>query len=374
MASQSKIEWTETTWNPVVGCTWKSPGCDNCYAARMSRRLEAMGKADYVGLTSRKHFNGTVRTLDHKLVEPLGWRKPRRVFVNSMSDLFHESVPFDFIDEVLAVMALCPQHTFQVLTKRPERMADYLQSAPFSDHVADRIYHQVSRWLDHEDGDPLGDGVRWDKAHNLATWRGEGGWTLPLTNVWLGTSVEDQASADERIPHLLRCPAAVRFLSCEPLLGPVDLHLMRPAEHLKGPCGGGSHLERRRFLHWIIVGGESGPGARPMHPDWARSLRDQCEAVGVALFFKQWGAWEPFERDGIDLVGQSGQRFDRHVLPSDIAQHKPGHWYWPWGGDDVVFKRVGKKAAGRLLDKREWNDLPGAAGTRAAPGAEGGGP
>jgi protein gp37 len=245
MSDNTKISWTDASWNPVAGCTPVSPGCLNCYAAKMAHRLEAMGQAKYRGLTigsPDSGFNGTVRCDEEALTIPLRWRKPRRIFAPSMGDLFHKAVPFEFIDRVFSAMAPCPHHTFQVLTKRPERMAEYFGNA------------------------------------NTPTPYKK------FPNCWLGTSVEDQARADERIPWLLKCPAAVRFLSLEPLLGPVDL------DKALG-CGDSTHRGQGNAkcdgIDWVIVGGESGPGARPFNYDWARSIRDQCRAAGVAFFMKQ---------------------------------------------------------------------------------------
>ena len=216
MATTS-IEWAETVWNPVTGCTRVSAGCDHCYAAKMTHRLEHMGEAKYRGLTvlnarGERHFNGVVRTHDDALRIPLKWRKPRRVFVNSMSDLFHRDVPFEFIDQVFAVMALCQQHTFMVLTKRPERMARYFNTR------RPRWYQVVSDWLD--DGCAGFLGKAWDACHAGIA---RSDITRPLPNVWAGTSVEDQNAANARIPHLRKVPAAVRFLSCEPLLSGLNL-------------------------------------------------------------------------------------------------------------------------------------------------------
>lgn len=303
--AESKIEWTDATWNPVAGCTWASPGCDVCYAATMTRRLEAMGKADYTGLTTKKHFNGVVRTLPHKLDAPLRWKKPRMVFVNSMSDLFHKDVPTEFIWQVFCAMQQAPRHTFQILTKRPERMAGV---------VAEMYAASCSD---------------------------------PLPNVWLGTSVENQAMADERIPHLLDCPAAVRFLSCEPLLGPVELTRYDVD---------GRYMPRLPVkLDWVIVGGESGHGARPMHPDWARSLHDQCQAAGVPFFFKQWGEW--IEGDAVP-GGDLGGDFRRGVANILAADGSANDGHFRRARGDVIIRRVGKKNAGRLLDGREWNEYP----------------
>lgn len=290
MAMNSKIEWTGATWNPVAGCTWASRGCDHCYAATMTRRLGAMGQADYAGLTSRKHFNGKVRTLPHKLDVPLRRHKPTTWFVNSMSDLFHQDVPFDFIDRVFAVMALCPQHTFQVLTKRPERMAEWANSELVQHRIAKArdgitVARKIAELKEIRSKMKTGGvGVSATQIRNIASrqqWATEAGIAWPLPNCWLGTSIEDQTAADERIPHLLRVPAAVRFLSVEPLLGLVEL-----SQWIVG-----------KKCNWVIVGGESGPGARPMHPAWARSLRDQCVAAGVPFFFKQGSSanWKDFK-------------------------------------------------------------------------------
>ena len=214
MATQSKIEWTQNTWNPVTGCTKVSAGCKNCYAQRMAKRLQAMRQPRYL--------NGFNVTLHEDLVElPTKWRQPRLIFVNSMSDLFHEMVPMTFIQGIFETMARCPQHIFQILTKRSDRLLD------------------ISPYL---------------------TW---------ASNIWMGVSVEDE-SVIGRISNLVKVPARVRFLSCEPLIGPIH-HLP-----LKG-------------IHWVIVGGESGPGARSVEIDWVESIQSQCEMADVPFFFKQWG-------------------------------------------------------------------------------------
>jgi protein gp37 len=238
------IEWTDETWNPVTGCTKVSPGCDHCYAERVTERFHGRGSFERVVLHPER------------LDKPLRWSKPRKVFVNSMSDLFHEQVPDEFIAEVFAVMALAPQHTFQVLTKRHGRMRSLLSDPTFGSNFGPMWAAMVERDETFE--------VPW-----------------PLPNVWLGVSVEDQRWADIRIPALLDTPAAVRFVSAEPLLGPVRL---RPWV---------SPFTTDVSVDWVIVGGESGPGARPMHPDWARSIRDQCGALGVPFLFKQWGGRTP---------------------------------------------------------------------------------
>jgi protein gp37 len=236
-------------------------------------------------------------------------------------------VPDEWIDRVFAVMALAPQHTFQVLTKRPERMRAYACAAD----VAKRVWLQTSDVADHL--------KLWALAAHGAVWGGETPW--PLRNVWLGTSIEDQATADDRIPHLLATPAAVRFISAEPLLGPLSIAHAYTTDAALAVLF--AKLERgdvdpRGNLHWVICGGESGPGARPMHPDWARSLRDQCQAAGVPFFFKQWGEWEPCRG---------------FACPDDLPRDG-----WHHFDPECSMRRVGKKNAGRLLDGREWNDVP----------------
>lgn len=290
MSDKSNIQWTEATWNPVAGCTRVSAGCDNCYAVQMSHRLELMGQAKYAGPTvlnnrGDRHFNGTVRCDEDALTIPLKWRKPRRVFVNSMSDLFHKDVPFEFVDKVFAVMALCPQHTFQVLTKRPERMAEYLNEDRRADNAFGWHFSAAQRRVK-----TVSDDIAESRRRSGID---ESNWNnaWPLFNVWIGTSVEDQAAADARIPHLLRCPAAVRFLSCEPLLGPVDLRPWLPCHRgdpaLCFPSGQREaccecSLGKPGAISWVIVGGESGAGARPCAVEWSRSIVEQCGAAGVA--------------------------------------------------------------------------------------------
>jgi protein gp37 len=314
MSDKSKIEWTQATWNCVTGCSKVSEGCRNCYALRDWARLSANPNTVYHG---RKFTD--VQCHPERLDQPLRWTKPRRVFVNSMSDLFHESVPDAFIDQVFAVMALAKQHVFQVLTKRPERMRDYLcaRNGLGNPEICSAI-----------NSIPYGLGNR------------HGALSMPLPNVWLGVSIEDQATADERIPLLLQTPAAVRWVSAEPLIGPVRLD--EPGLH-----GGPGQLD------WCVVGGESGPNARPMHPDWVRSLRDQCQAAGVPFFFKQWGEFYPADQvsspDQLKAKGDIGT-----AIRTGSAVDLGDQWTW----------RIGKKAAGRLLDGRTWDQYPG--GSNAA--------
>lgn len=294
MSDRSKIEWTDATWTVTRGCSRVSRGCGGadgggCYAERMAHRFAGPGMP-FEGLTrlteSGPRWTGALRLVPEALDLPLRWRKPRRVFVNSMSDLFHEDVPADFILAAFAVMILAPQHTFQVLTKRAARMAHLLGAegtAARLENTAKRIARQRSQPI------PPGKCLRW-----------------PLPNVWLGVSVEDQAAADERIPHLLATPAAVRFLSCEPLLGPVDLTPYFRKLATSGPgwkLTGGLALEiADRVPDWVIVGGESGPGARPCDVAWVRSIVEQCRAAGTACFVKQLGSY-PIEDVGPTAPG-----------------------------------------------------------------------
>lgn len=362
----TRIEWTDVTWNPVRGCSRVSEGCRNCYAERQAaRNLPGMkspitGEPFAVMTPSGPRWTGKVELIERKLMEPLHWRKPRRVFVNSMSDLFHEALPDEAIDRVFAVMALCPQHTFQVLTKRPERMRRY-----FDSHHAHGLkkFDDVRKWA------------------RLMSSRIAPEWDWPLDNVQLGVSVEDKPTADERVSLILKTPAAVRFVSYEPALGSVDFTRVGIGEHLRAgmrdfavstgrdpasvlaECAiddtpyrnsltgewfdGWDYGRDAQKLDWIITGGESGPGARPAHPQWFCDVRDQCQAAGVPFFFKQWGEWAPVEDEPrIDgWITQSG------AFRADASGLIDGEVPTP-------LVRVGKKAAGRLLDGRTWHEFP----------------
>jgi protein gp37 len=309
--ADTAIEWTDAVWNPTTGCDRISPGCDNCYALTLAKRLKGMGQAKYQNdgdpRTSGPGFALTVHP--DALDLPLRWRKPRRVFVNSMSDLFHKDVADDFICRVFDVMAAERRHTYQVLTKRSQRMG--------------RLF-----------GD---DDSVWDRLGISA-----------LPNVWLGTSVESDRYTF-RADHIREMDAAVRWLSLEPLLGPL------PSLDLTG-------------IDWVVAGGESGPGARPMHPDWVRDIRNRCVAAGVPFFFKQWGTWgdlAPLDDQGrYDMSGS-------HAVANDGTVYAPGDLDWPDGprrgealqaGHDRArlagMYRLGKKAAGRDLDGRTWDQYP----------------
>ena len=268
----TSIQWTDRTWNPVRGCSVISPGCVNCYAMTQAHRFSGEGQP-YHGLTkltkAGPQWTGRLRPIEDTLLDPLSWRKPQRVFVNSMSDLFHEAVPYEFIDRVFAVMAIAHQHTFQVLTKRPERMCAYFADSTVNERVgmAMNVIVDADARAQHP-GWFFGPDARWD----------------PLPNVWLGVSVESQKYAGERIPPLLQTPAAGRFISAEPLLGPVAVD--RWLYDTDDIDGGNLTFG----LDWVIVGGESGAGARPFDLAWARSIIAQCEAAGTPVFVKQLGA------------------------------------------------------------------------------------
>lgn len=347
MADKTGIEWTDASWNPIVGCSIVSPGCTNCYAMHQAARIERMaagsGRATHYAGTTKGSKAGAVWTgrmalaPDAILTQPLRWKRPRRIFVNSMGDLFHEDVPDAWIDRVFAVMALAHQHTFQILTKRSARMRAYVPAA--EQRLGRSPNVRIASPTQYLSARRIGDHKVW-----------------PLPNVWLGVSAEDQRRADERIPDLLATPAAIRFVSAEPLLGPVDLGHMQ--EYLPDNVW----LTWLDGLDWIIVGGESGRNARPMHPAWARAIRDQCTAAGTAFFFKQWGAWSYSE------IGSDGALCP--PLPADTC----ARWR-RWDG--ITFRAAGKgesaaaflapgciaapanKArAGRLLDGVTHNAMP----------------
>ena len=358
MSQLSRIEWTEATWNPVTGCSKVSPGCKHCYALREWPRLSANPKTVYFD----REF-ADVMCHPERLIDPLRWNKPRKVFVNSMSDLFHEDVPFEFIDRVFAIMALSQQHTFQVLTKRAERMANYMKSLTFNKEHQQRVADAAEAL-----GYAIGPGLEAihlgrlqkavcslsvDSAHYL---RQALLGTLP--NVWMGVSIENQETADERMPFLLQTPAAVRWISMEPLIGPVSFRWAKWVDHdaLQEERGKVWELDGLEGIHWVVLGGESGPKARPMHPLWVRAIRDQCENAAVPFFFKQWGEWVP--RSDCFHTFEDGK---------SCADYDPGATRWPciklteegnngrdlsheFEGETAYMQRTGKKFAGRLLD------------------------
>jgi protein gp37 len=341
MAENSKIEWTDATWNPLrardkstgkVGwhCEKISPACAHCYAASTNRRFGT--GHDYKPDVAVETF------LDElALLKPLAWKRPRKIFPCSMTDLFLDDYPEHAIDALFAVMYAAQWHTFQVLTKRPERMHAHLSNPGRAHAIGCLAYHFAIQRNPHQAEVLTNTDVVTDVE---ALW--------PLPNVWLGVTAEDQQRADERIPWLLRTPAVAKFISCEPLLGPIQLWKAAPCGyycdeshgHIDHPfCGENHNFDGSRWQ--IIIGGESGPGARPMHPDWARSLRDQCQAASVPFFFKQWGEFVPYvEGVGANIYIGPREEQTRRVI------------------DGVEVFRVGKKSAGRLLDGREWNEYP----------------
>ncbi len=283
----TKIEWCEETWNPITGCTPVSDGCKNCYARRMSHRL----KGRY-GYPKDDPFRITFHP--DKLTQPLQWKKPKIIFVCSMGDLFHENAPHHSIDLVFEVMTkYANHHTYLILTKRPENIPP----------------------------------DRWHSSWN---------------NIWLGVSFENQKTADERIPILLNIPAVKRFVSIEPMIAPINLNkstkflkYQKAKEGFSKP--GYFYRPWLNLLDWIIVGGESGPNARCMHPDWVRSIQDQCQEANVPFFFKSWGEWLP--EDQWNLKKQ----------PWEFYYYCDKYFYW---------RKVGKKNSGRLLDGKIWDEYP----------------
>lgn len=326
MADKSGIEWTDATWSVLSGCEWASPGCDGCYAARdAAGRLSHMPA--YQGLTvrgpdGRPRFTGEVRTHPDKLGQPLAWARPRRVFVASQSDLFHPRVPTEYLADVFAVMSLASWHTFQVLTKRPARMAALSRSDVFQDMVAVARARRMA-FMSEKELAALGRRQGGTLFESAARW--------PLANVWMGTSVE----SDEflwRLNQLADTDAAVRWLSVEPLIawdgpGIMDLAIML----------------RRAQIGWVVVGGESGPKSRPMHPHWARVWRRATHDAGAAFLFKQWGEWAP---------------------ASSVAERETnGHtWEGDTSGQELML-RVGRTLAGRELDGRTWDEYPRTGGS-----------
>lgn len=316
MGDQSKIEWTDATWNVVTGCTPIGAGCAHCYAKRQFPRVYSPRTFDQV------------KTHPERLEQPLNWRKPRRVFTCSMGDLFHETVTNDWIDRVWAVMAICAMHTgyeignhtFQVLTKRPARMREYVLGLN-REVIADVAAGMM------EDGDTWWDSV----YHSMPE---------PLPNVWLGASASTQEDLERVVPPLLKTPAAVRFLSLEPLLGPINL---RECCHVDDYHIDALDTPDPSFrVSWVIVGGESGPRARPVHPKWVRAIRDQCDDAGVPFFFKQWGEWAP------DCIHPGDMYGDHDPCRTTPRPDRP---------TGVMF-RCGKRRAGRKLDGKVWNQIP----------------
>lgn len=317
----TKIEWAEETWNPIIGCSKVSPGCTNCYAERMANRLVGMGQEPYnnvmearIGQTPK--WNGKTHFVESALEKPLHWKKPRNIFVCSMGDLFHETVSFKDLHWIFSVIAKCSQHIFMVLTKRPETMAQYFRTV----------------YPEYEPG------------------------SAPIPNLWLGVTAENQEMADERIPILLDIPAAKSFVSIEPMLGPVDLQVLRSQKSnlvYDSLLGREYHNYKQSdwwckssgYLDWVICGGESGPGARPMNPSWVISLRDQCQASKVPFMFKQYGEWVG------EFHPEATHKHQESSIFADINEDNTDY-------RGVYMYKVGKKKAGRELDGQIWDQKP----------------
>lgn len=302
MAETSSIEWTDATWNPITGCSVVSPGCTNCYAMRLAgTRLKH--HPSRAGLTVESKagpvWNGQVRLNEGWLDQPFAWGKPRMIFVNAHGDTFHESVPDAWIDQIFARMAISYQHVYQVLTKRSSRMRAYLNDPG----VGARVWK-----------------LALELVRSRGRWDGREDW--PLTNVWVGVSAEDQPRWDERVGDLVETMAAVRWVSAEPLLGPI------------------ADDGKLYLIHWLVAGGENGP--RPTHPDWIRRLRDDCSEAETAFFFKQWGSFAPIEA------------LSPGFTANGFTQWLPGS---PEGAPAFVY-RVGKRVAGRLLDGVTYDAMP----------------
>jgi protein gp37 len=377
MGETTKIEWTDSTWNPLRArntetgkmgwfCEHMSSGCDFCYAEKMNVNTYFGNGLPYKAgsLPKLELF------LDEKMLQkPLSWRKPRKIFVCSMTDLFGRFVKDEQIDKIFAVMALSPQHTFQILTKRPERMRDYCKTLG-RHHEVDRV-SIASKAIEAARGTAKG------FCYSL----GQHGWHLP--NVWLGTSCEDQKTADQRLPWLIETPAAVRWVSAEPLLSGLDLRPWLSCNHDIALSGMGEPglwrcdvcyallretnainrwpeytVERPgKMLEWIVAGGESGPKARPAHPDWFRSIRDQCVETGTKFLFKQFGEWSPVRPGNFCAVTKKRYSHDTFAWADANTVYNPknppnGHF------PSQMMYKVGKKKAGRLLDGREWSEFP----------------
>ncbi len=374
MSENTKIEWTDRTWNCIRGCSRVSEGCRNCYAERMAARFSAPQNPalPFVGFVKDGKWTGRVELVPEKLAEPLSWRKPARVFVNSMSDLFHESLSDEAIAAVFGVMAGAPHHTFQVLTKRAARMRAWFEWLAGTARNANVTEHYTAVNC------AIHAGVRGNaRLNHQQPW--------PLPNVWIGVSVENQEAADERIPWLLNTPAAVRFLSCEPLLGGIQLDVLRVDDissldaltgvrSYSGFGGRSGHTSQQyaRGIDWVIVGGESGPGARPCDVAWIRSIVGQCKAASVPVFVKQLGArplnidattWSPSKRSD-DPAGTLECRIGNRLV-ANIWPNSEGTATWhTWderggGGENSVDRYVegAKREVAKALVRQQWHGV-----------------
>jgi protein gp37 len=347
MAKNTKIPWCDHSLNPWIGCTPVSPACANCYAAAQDKfrhwTPEGFGAGRPRHRTSAANWKSPLKwNKDAAEVQAAypgesrvyydGWHHLRpRVFCASLSDWLDPEVPVEWLCDLLRLWWQCQNLDILALTKRPELWRERLLKALT---YAEKYEYEFSGWIQDWTNDK------------------------PPANVWIGTTIENQKMAENRIPELLKIPARVRFLSCEPLLGPIDLRLGRSEGE---PSDTEPFRERQDLLHWIICGGESGPHARPMHPNWARSLRDQCQEAGMPFFFKQWGEWAPDAPDSYKLkdvaVFNSNENGDKPILLRDLDPKRREKWD-EHQADDTHMYRVGKKAAGHLLDGVEHNEFP----------------
>lgn len=337
MGDKTKIAWADATLNPAYGCSRVSPACEHCYAEAQAHRLGDLT----AGTVKGGRWTGKVNLFPDRMRQAFAWRKPRRIFVGSMTDLFHENVPDAFLHKVFAYMALSTQHLFMVLTKRAERMMKYMTKAYMPGAVGDAIVR-----IGEEMGSPL--------------YPPKGGLPWPLPNVGLGVTIEDQDAADKRTPLLVETPAAWRFVSIEPILGMIDLSpWLSPPE-----CSGVSHMGMDEtisgdpLLDWVLSGAESGPNARPWSPAWARSLRDQCAYADVAFMWKQNGEWAPYDPNaGFIPTKKNGYPWGTIGMDGTFTPQATA-----WNGDAGVSEfgmvRVGKHNSGHLLDGVEHMAVP----------------
>jgi protein gp37 len=390
MSDATKIEWTDATWNPITGCSVVSPGCTHCYAMKLAGTRLAHHPSR-AGLTRDTKagpvWTGEVRLNEQWLTQPLKWKRPRKIFVCAHGDLFHESVPDEWRYLVIAAMGMTydtatvdhqnvitarrQRHIYQVLTKRPDIQRGFMTALHDATQAGDILSHPLSvaaQKVSKLAGHPF-----WMNAP-FTVWR----WVMEgCPGLWLGVSAEDQKRANERIPDLLATPAAVRWVSAEPLLGPINFQRIRiaPDHHtiidaLDGYAIASTPTQpgrpARTALDWIVAGGESGADARPMHPDWARAIRDQCDSAGVPFFFKQNGEWIGADEwlRHLTRAGE-GPVYDLHYDPAralnfDQAAHlaRSCGFDFEQHSDGSTTIRVGKRRAGRLLDGRTHDGMP----------------
>lgn len=374
----SKIEWTDKTWNPIIGCSKISEGCQDCYAEKMAARiinmtLEKQNEThlNYCEiLNDNLKWNGQTVFCQNMIEKPLYWKIPRKIFVCSMGDLFHEKVSFEWIDKIMAIIAMNPHHIFQILTKRPGIALKYFKSrnndkSDIWDYMKDYCYDFIHLW----DNNNLPENWMWIKTidengfkDSELLWEGE--W--PLKNLWMGATIENEKEK-HRILDLLKIPAKIHFISCEPLLSNIDLYPW--LEQYISPSESG-HNDWLKGLDWVIAGCESGPNARPTHPDWVRSIQYQCQMANIPFFFKQWGTNRPFEQTAQlpfyrDVC--TGKEFDSHGMnfidpyTSEMGRFRGHQWLdWPFI-DDCIFLKIHnhkKYTDYNMIDGKRYLEFP----------------